>query len=41
MYKVKGSIWIENNNGTFMGYGRAQLLEGIKRYGRSQKQQSA
>jgi len=33
MYAVKGSIWIEGNNGTFIGYGRAILLEGIRKHG--------
>lgn len=33
MYRVKGSIWIEGNEGTFIGYGRAMLLEGIKKHG--------
>ncbi|MBL7890770.1 MAG: LysR family transcriptional regulator [Bacteroidia bacterium] len=33
MYKVKGNIWIENENGTFIGYGRAILLERVKEFG--------
>ena len=33
MYKVKGSIWIEGENGTFIGLGRIMLLERIKKYG--------
>lgn len=33
MYTVKGSIWIESKNGTFIGYGRAILLERIKELG--------
>lgn len=33
MYEVKGSIWIESKSGTFIGYGRAILLERIKEYG--------
>lgn len=33
MYTVKGSIWIEGTNGTFIGYGRALLLEEIKKHG--------
>ncbi|MCK6650148.1 MAG: LysR family transcriptional regulator [Bacteroidia bacterium] len=33
MYTVKGSIWIEGKNGTFIGYGRAILLERIKEHG--------
>lgn len=33
MYTVKGSIWIESENGTFIGIGRIMLLERIKKYG--------
>ncbi len=33
MLKVKGSIWIENNDGAFIGNGRILLLERIKKYG--------
>lgn len=33
MYKIKGSIWIENDNGAFIGNGRILLLENIKKYG--------
>jgi molybdate transport system regulatory protein len=33
MYTVKGSIWIVSKSGTFIGYGRAILLERIKEYG--------
>lgn len=33
MYTVKGRIWIEGNNGTFIGNGRIALLERIKKYG--------
>ena len=31
MYKVKGSIWVEKDNGAFIGAGRVKLLEGIKK----------
>ncbi len=33
MYKVKGTIWIEGKNGTFVGLGRIMLLEKIKECG--------
>ena len=33
MYKVKGSIWIENDNKAFIGSGRILLLEKIKKFG--------
>lgn len=33
VYNVKGSIWIESKTGTFIGYGRAILLDRIKTYG--------
>lgn len=33
MYKIKGSIWIENDNGAFVGSGRILLLEKIKKMG--------
>ena len=33
MYKVKGSIWVEKDDGAFIGAGRVKLLEGIKKYG--------
>ncbi len=33
MYKVNGSIWIESDCGTFIGYGRATLLERVDKYG--------
>lgn len=33
MYKIKGSIWIENDNGAFIGSGRILLLEKVKKYG--------
>ncbi|MGC8872795.1 MAG: winged helix-turn-helix domain-containing protein [Caldimicrobium sp.] len=29
-FKLKGKIWIEGKEGTFLGIGRAQLLEKIK-----------
>ncbi|MCE5193858.1 MAG: LysR family transcriptional regulator [Nitrospiraceae bacterium] len=32
-YALKGSIWIEGESGTFLGYGRVILLERIKQYG--------
>ncbi len=32
-FKVKGKIWIEGKNGTFIGYGRVVLLERIEKYG--------
>lgn len=33
MYKVKGSIWVEKDEGAFIGAGRIMLLEGVKKYG--------
>lgn len=33
MFTVKGRIWIENENGPFVGYGRVVLLEKIKETG--------
>ena len=33
MYKIKGSIWIENNDEAFIGSGRILLLERIKKFG--------
>lgn len=33
MLKIKGSIWIENNNEAFIGSGRILLLERIKKFG--------
>lgn len=33
MYTVKGSIWIETEEGAFIGSGRVALLEGIQKYG--------
>lgn len=32
-YEIKGRIWIEGKQGTFLGYGRVVLLERIKEYG--------
>ncbi len=32
-YKLRGRIWVEGKNGTFLGYGRVMLLERIKQYG--------
>lgn len=32
-YFLKGRIWIESSEGTFLGYGRIVLLERIKEYG--------
>ncbi|WP_353683436.1 LysR family transcriptional regulator [Thermodesulfovibrio sp. 3907-1M] len=32
-YELKGKIWIEGKEGTFLGYGRIALLEKIKQYG--------
>jgi molybdate transport system regulatory protein len=32
-YELKGKIWIEGSEGTFLGYGRVTLLEKIKQYG--------
>lgn len=32
-YAIKGRIWIEGPHGTFLGYGRAVLLERIGEYG--------
>jgi len=33
MYKIRGNIWIENENGAFIGSGRITLLENIQKYG--------
>ena len=33
MYKIKGSIWIDGDKGTFLGIGRVMLLERIKKFG--------
>lgn len=32
-YHLRGRIWIEDDTGTFLGYGRVILLEKIKEYG--------
>lgn len=32
-YKIKGRMWIEGKEGTFLGYGRVVLLERIKQCG--------
>ena len=32
-FKVRGKIWIEGPEGTFLGYGRMVLLERIQKYG--------
>lgn len=32
-YRVRGRIWIEGSEGTFLGYGRVVLLERIRDYG--------
>lgn len=32
-YQIRGRIWIEGENGTFLGYGRVVLLQRIKQYG--------
>ncbi|MFN3740563.1 MAG: winged helix-turn-helix domain-containing protein [Thermodesulfovibrionales bacterium] len=32
-YELKGRIWVEGKDGTFLGYGRVVLLERIKQYG--------
>lgn len=32
-YALKGRIWIEGNDGTFLGYGRVRLLERIEELG--------
>ncbi len=32
-YELKGRIWIDGLNGTFLGYGRAVLLERISKLG--------
>ena len=33
MYKINGSIWIEGEQGAFIGFGRVMLLENIKKSG--------
>jgi len=32
-YRVRGRIWIEGPDGTYLGYGRVILLERIRDYG--------
>ncbi len=32
-YELRGRIWVEGRDGTFLGYGRVVLLERIKQYG--------
>ncbi|MEF3169403.1 MAG: winged helix-turn-helix domain-containing protein [Deltaproteobacteria bacterium] len=32
-YVIRGRIWIEGDDGTFLGYGRVELLERIERFG--------
>lgn len=32
-YSIKGRLWVEGAEGTFLGYGRVVLLERIKQYG--------
>ena len=32
-YRLKGRLWIEGAEGTFLGYGRVILLERIREYG--------
>lgn len=32
-FKLRGRIWIEGPEGTFLGYGRVVLLERIREYG--------
>lgn len=32
-YRLRGRIWIEGPEGTFLGYGRVVLLERIRDYG--------
>lgn len=33
MYKIKNRIWIETEDGTFLGEGRIELLEKIQEFG--------
>lgn len=33
MYKIKGTVWIEGENGAFIGAGRVMLLEKVKEFG--------
>ena len=32
-FRIRGRFWIEGPNGTFLGYGRIRLLEGIRDLG--------
>lgn len=32
-YRLRGRVWIEGPEGTFLGYGRVVLLERIREYG--------
>lgn len=32
-YRLRGRIWVEGPEGTFLGYGRVVLLERIRQYG--------
>ncbi|MDI6800768.1 MAG: LysR family transcriptional regulator [Thermodesulfovibrionales bacterium] len=32
-FRLKGRVWIEGREGTFLGYGRVVLLERIKQFG--------
>ncbi|GAB4406214.1 MAG: winged helix-turn-helix domain-containing protein [Thermodesulfovibrionales bacterium] len=32
-YELRGRLWIEGRDGTFLGYGRVVLLERVKQYG--------
>ncbi len=32
-YRVRGRVWIEGVEGTFLGYGRVVLLERVEKYG--------
>jgi molybdate transport system regulatory protein len=32
-YRFRGRVWIDGNEGTFLGYGRIVLLERIREYG--------
>lgn len=32
-YSIKGRLWVEGSEGTFIGYGRVVLLERIRQYG--------
>jgi molybdate transport system regulatory protein len=40
-FRVRGRIWIEGEEGTFLGYGRVVLLERIKKYGSISKAASS